>query len=235
VKLVSWNILQGGGRRLDGIIEALTDFEADIITLQEVRAPSAAKIAAHLRGLGLRHSYMSETASKAQNGIFIAARQPLEAGPFLPVDEDETGLCHILEAETDGLTLLPVHFPQKGAQVPLFEALLADSASLLPLEACLLGDLNCGLPFLDSSEKTFANAKYVQALLDAGWVDLYRQANGEAARDFSWISPRTGRGFRYDQALASPSFAARLSAVYYDHSLREARLSDHSALIIETN
>ncbi len=229
MKVVSWNILQGGGKRLDGICDAIKGWAPDVLTLQEVRQSSLAHLSKTCNGLGLRHHYLAQTQSASENTLFIAAQGDLDAGDFMP---NRPGLCHILEAEVAGLTLLPLHFPQKAAQVPLFEALLTDSASLLDLQSLMIGDLNCGLPFEDSSEKTFVNAKYFQALKDAGWIDLYRHLNGSEARDFTWISPRTGRGFRYDHALASPHLAGRAKSLHYDHWVREEKLSDHSALIL---
>ena len=230
MRIVSWNIQQGGGRRLDGICKALGGWSPDIVTLQEVRAKGVDRLTHALKTAGLTHHFVAPTDTASQNTILIASREGIDAGPFLP---DDDGPPHILETETAGLTVLPVHFPQKAAQVPLFEALLTDSESLLCLPALVIGDLNCGLPFEDSSEKTFVNAKYFQALKDAGWEDLYRAANGGDARDFTWISPRTGRGFRYDHALASPKIASRLVSCRYDHTVREAKLADHSALILD--
>lgn len=229
MRIVSWNILQGGGRRLPEVCAALKGWAPDIAVLQEVRRSSVPDLT---KALSLPESYLADTEEARDNAPFIASRDPLEAGDFI---ENREGLCHILEAETYGLTILPVHFPQKAAQVPLFEALLADSASLLDLDTLLIGDLNCGLPFIDSTDKTFANAKYFQALLDAGWVDLYRQHAGPDARDYSWISPRTGRGFRYDHALASPSLAERLVSLTYDHAPRDSGVSDHSAIVLEVS
>ena len=230
MRLVSWNILQGGGRRLADILDALSGWNCDLVTLQEVRSSHVAEIADHLAGLGLRHSYMSSVGSKSENGIFLAARDPIDGGDFI---QDRSGLCHILEAEVSGMSLLPVHFPQKAAQIPLFEAILQDTESLLSLDALLIGDLNCGIPFEDSTAKTFVNAARFQALKEAGWVDIYRAKNGPDARDYSWISPRSGRGFRYDHALASPSFAKQVDRVFYDHTVRENGLSDHSALLVD--
>lgn len=227
---MSWNILQGGGRRLDGILAALTAWAPDVVTLQEVRGRHLDRIATHLDQIGLSFHYMSEHSSDIENGILIAARTPVEVGDFI---EDRSGLCHILEAETGGLTILPVHFPQKAAQVPLFKVLLGDSKSLLALNSILIGDLNCGIPFEDSMTKTFANTRYFQSLKEAGWIDLYRAVHGSDARDYSWVSPRTDRGFRYDHALASPAVAERVDAVWYDHAVRRNGLSDHSALIVD--
>ena len=230
MRIVSWNILQGGGRRLEGILEAIGRWAPDVITLQEVRARHLEQITQHLSKIGLGFHYLSDHATDTENCILIAARDPLEAGDFI---QEREGQCHILEANVADLTVLPLHFPQKAAQVPLFEAVLQDTASLLDLPAILIGDLNCGIPFEDSTAKTFANTKYFQALKEAGWVDAFRQHQGCDAREFSWVSPRTGREFRYDHVLIGPALVPRLNSVTYDHEVRETGLSDHSALIVD--
>lgn len=230
MKVVSWNILQGGGRRLDAICRMLCEWLPDIVTLQEVRRSSVDQLNESLSTCGLKYSFQPDTNSASENTLYIAGREPLDAGEF---QTERSGLCHILEAETMGITLLPVHFPQKTLQIPLFEAVLADTPSLLRRKCLILGDMNCGIPFQDSTDKTFVNTKHFQALKDAGWVDLYRQCHGEKAQDFSWISPRTQRGFRYDHAMGSVSLAKATIDCQYIHSVREQGLSDHSALIVE--
>lgn len=230
MKIVSWNIRQGGGRRLNEICDVLVGWKPDVVVLQEVRRSGVAQLSERLSEAGLRYSFYPETSSNSENAPYIASRDTLDAGEFLA---ERTGLCHILEAQTMELTLLPVHFPQKAAQVPIFEALLDDSSSLLQYNSLLIGDLNCGLPFIDSTNKTFVNAKYFQALIDVGWIDLYRQQYGGAAREFTWISPKTQRGFRYDHALAGSAVARSMSNVHYDHTVREKGLSDHSGLLLE--
>jgi len=230
VKVISWNILQGGGRRLADICLQLMDWSPDIVTLQEVRDSSVNQLNESLSSCGLKYSFVPETESASENTLYIASREPLDAGEF---QIERSGLCHILEAETMGITLLPVHFPQKALQIPLFESVLEDTPSLLQRKCLFLGDMNCGIPFQDSTDKTFVNTKYFQALKEAGWVDLYRQCHGEKAQDFSWISPRTQRGFRYDHAMGSASLAEATIECRYIHEVREEGLSDHSAMIIE--
>ena len=37
MRLLSWNILQGGGKRATGIADAIVDIAPDIVSLQEFR------------------------------------------------------------------------------------------------------------------------------------------------------------------------------------------------------
>ena len=235
MKLLSWNILAGGGQRASGIVKTIQDHAPDIITLQEFRRGSAEdEIVAGLKKSGLKFIHIPETDGK-ENTILIASKYGFDAGPFLP---EPNSPLHLLEAyfsaEVLGfeLSLIAVHFPQKKAQIPLFEALKNDSESLLKTNALIIGDMNCGIPHIDSDSKTFLATQYYQDLLQTGWVDSWRSRHTET-REFSWVSPRTGNRFRYDQVLASPAFNQRVIAARYDHAPREAKYSDHSLMIVD--
>ena len=225
-RILSWNIMHGGGSRLPGILDAIEDHAPDIVTLQEVRRGKAEPVLREgLEAMGFAHIHLPETAEARENTILIAAREPFEAQRW----PDANGQCHDLCAEFDGLTLHALHFPQKKAQLPLFHALLD-----LPTDgrALLIGDMNCGIPFEDSDTKTFQNTHLFQRLLAHGWTDLWRDRHPQA-REYSWVSAKRGNGFRYDHALATASLDRRVRDVRYDHAVRESKLSDHSALIVD--
>jgi exonuclease III len=235
VKLLSWNILAGGGRRAGPIVKTIVGHAPDIVTLQEFRRGSAEnEIVSGLKTAGLKFIHIPETKGK-ENTILIASKYGFDAGPFLPEPNDP---LHMLEAyfsaEALGfeLSLIAVHFPQKKAQIPLFGALKSDSKSLLKTDALIIGDMNCGIPYIDSDSKTFLATQYYQDLLQAGWVDAWRSRHIDA-REFSWMSARTGNRFRYDQILASPKMDVRIQAVAYDHYPRLEKHSDHSLIIVD--
>lgn len=237
MKILSWNILQGGGRRAEGIVKTIAEHAPDIVTLQEFRRGSGEiEIVAGLKKAGLKFIHIPETIAK-ENTILIASKYGFDAGPFLPKPNSP---LHLLEAyfskEVLGfeLSLISVHFPQKKAQVPLFKALKDDSESLLKMNALIIGDMNCGIPLTDSDSKSFYATHYYQDLLHAGWIDSWRSRHKEA-REFSWVSARTGNRFRYDQVMASSAFDTRIKNVSYDHAPREARLSDHSLMILDVS
>jgi exodeoxyribonuclease III len=233
VRLLSWNILQGGGTRSRGIAEYIRGAKPDIVTLQEFRNND--EILAALKSIGLKFIHVPDTNSASEHTILIASRFGFDAGDFMP---EEIRPVPILEASfpDDALgfpfTLLCVHFPQKEPQVPLFKQLIADSASLTNGDALLIGDMNCGIPFADSMTKTFFATEYFQTLLKSGWTDAWRTRHPDAT-EYTWISSVKKHGFRYDQALASQSFDKRIARCVYDHNVRENGLSDHSAMIVE--
>lgn len=235
MKLLSWNILQGGGRRADDIVKTIASHAPDIVTLQEFRRGSAQeKIISGLKEAGLKFIHIPETKG-TENTILVASKYGFDAGPFLAQPNNP---LHMVEAyfsaESLGfeLSLICVHFPQKKAQIPLFEAIAKDSESLLKMNAIIIGDMNCGIPLIDSDSKSFYASRYFQDLLRAGWVDSWRSRH-ENIREFTWTSNRTDNRFRYDHILASPQMDARFDKVFYNHTPRDKKYSDHSLLIAQ--
>ena len=244
MRLLSWNILHGGGGRRQAIAEAITAVGPDAVILQEVRRFDGRGPDPLLEALadgGLGEQVLSPVVG-GENGILIASRWPFQASPLAQAPGQPV---HMLQAELPwpgeggeedyggaSLRLVAVRFPQKEAQVLLFEALLALPAPWRQEASLLIGDFNCGIPFADSDTRTFACTHLFQALLQQGWVDAWRVRHGKA-REFSWISARSGHGFRYDHALVSAPLNPQVKEVRYLHHLREEGLSDHSALVVE--
>lgn len=250
MRLLSWNILHGGGGRRQAIAAAIAALAPDVAILQEVRASEGRGPDPLLEGLadgGLSEQLLSPVVGR-ENGILIACRWPFAASPLAafpgqPVprlqaevpwarEGDEAGGADDIDGASSSLRLVAVRFPQKQAQVPLFEALLALPSAWREQESLLIGDFNCGIPFADSDTRTFACTHLFQALLQQGWVDAWRARHGKV-REFSWISARSGHGFRYDHALVSPPLNPLVREVRYLHHLREGGLSDHSGLVVE--
>ncbi|MEE9315016.1 MAG: endonuclease/exonuclease/phosphatase family protein [Rhizobiaceae bacterium] len=233
---MSWNILQGGGRRATAVVETIASHKPDIVTLQEFRRGSGSdEIIRGLKKQGLGFIHIPETQKRSENTILIASRYGFDAGSFLPEPDTPLSLLEAFFSTANigfDLNFIAVHFPQKKAQVPLFKALQKDSPSLLETSSMIIGDLNCGIPFIDSDSKSFYATQYYQDLLQMGWIDSWRSRN-EEAREFSWVSPRTGNRFRYDQCLCSPAMDRKIKAVFFDHAPRESRISDHSLIVVD--
>ena len=168
------------------------------------------------------------------NSVLFAAKSPFSARRVDPTTT--AGGPHLLEVsmhEMD-LSLHCMHLPQKKAQFPWLQALLDLPTEMRSENHLLIGDINCGIPFEDSETRSFDATHLFQALLQQGWVDAWRSRN-PSGREFSWVSSRSGNGFRYDHALASASLNQLIRDVRYDHNVRTDSWSDHSALLIETD
>ncbi len=235
IKLLTWNILQGGGKRAPGIADQLEAIDPDIVTLQEFRnGKSAPIILDALNKLGLEHQHLAQSTA-AKNTVMVASRTPFDTQEWAE-DLDPTLCVHarfdLADTRIDTLDIFAGHLPQKRAQVPYLDTLGKLSAN--DYEAALIiGDLNCGVPFEDSETKSFVNTHMFQSLLRNSWTDSWRSRNTDA-REYSWISSR-GNGYRYDHCLANEKADALIERVEYLHNVREERLSDHSAMLIELN
>jgi len=233
-RILSWNILQGGGRRTGQIIEAIAGFKCDLVCLQEFRpGKQGERIRQALSDQGLTEQYVAPLPDGVRNSLLVAATTPISAAQVFPADW--VGNPHVARVRLNALgplEIFAVHFPQKKAQVPLFDALLDLDRQIHRDQTLIVGDINCGIPFEDSETRTFVNTHMFSALLAQGWVDVWRSRNADA-REFTWRSSRGANGFRYDHALATDPLNRRIRFVQYKHEVRRARISDHSAMIIE--
>jgi exonuclease III len=235
LNIVSWNILHGGGSRCESILEKIHSSGADIVTLQEFRHGKHGDVLLEgLKSQGLTSVCAPPTSSARENTLLIASRLPMQAEPFpaaaaLPA----RAIKAVIEVSpTVDLQVVAVHFPQKRAQVPYFNALQELSDKWLNGYSLLIGDFNCGIPFEDSQTKTFYATHLFQQLLHSGWCDAWRSRYPDD-REFTWVSTRKGNGFRYDHALVSASLNGLVTGVEYDHEMRLQKISDHSSLHLE--
>ena len=226
MRIIEWNIRQGGGRRTSAIIDALLTHKPDVVVLTEFRInDSGQKVQVALSNAGLS-SQLTTPASSRVNSVLLAAKCPLNR--LTPPLGNE--LHRHVVAECSGLCLFALYFAQNELKRPLFNALLSLPPQYLQTATILLGDFNTGLHSMDEAGATFACANAFQDLLNAGWTDAWRHHHGPA-REYTWHS--SVNGFRIDHLLASPAALASLPNVCYSHGERCPELSDHSMLIAE--
>src|SRR5574341_2573737 len=78
VRIVSWNIRAGGGRRVEGIAGNIERWRADVVALSEFRAtPPSALLKDHLARRGLSFQLATAGAVPASNCLLVASRWPL--------------------------------------------------------------------------------------------------------------------------------------------------------------
>lgn len=229
LRLLAWNIRQGGGARLPAIGEALAAHDADILVISEYRGGDAAnRLRAALAGLGYRHA-TTLTPPPGKNGVLIAARQPFrEHGA---VSDTVPEPYRLVRVEFAGLVLTGIYMPNLLQKVPYWEALIASLAGQAGGAALAIGDFNSCRAYVDEPGAIDRTAHFIDKVEAIGFCDLWRRRYPEG-REFSWYSTR-GNGFRIDHAFLSPMLAARAGLVRYSHGERLAGTSDHSALILD--
>lgn len=238
MRLLSWNILAGGGSRCSAIIRLLTRYDADVIVLQETILARATDLCHALGKSGYAHCFSAPRSPK-ERGVCVLARMPLER-----LNEPPPPHAHIrprgwleLGIVDCGWRIAAVYGPPEGPAVPAFwDAAAAWLACRTTQPFIMLGDFNAGLSKVDAGEYRFKAERGFSELAGIGLVDLWRREHGDR-REHTWFSHagsrRKGRGFRIDHAFASPMLAERVTGCRYDHTVRKRGLSDHSLLIVD--
>ncbi len=227
LKIISWNIRQGGGSRVRKIVEALVSSGATVLVLSEYRNNHNGIL---IRNLLLKSHYRFQfcTAAKANdNSVLIASKFP--ANSVLFPDADEHFPDAVAEAEFPAFRLLGMYLPHKKKHKLfqfLFRQLQGDEKPAL-----LVGDMNTGLNYIDQKGNSFWYSDQLKKLESIGYVDAFRAIHGNK-KEYSWYSHQ-GNGFRYDHSYIHESMLPILKDCYYLHDWREAKLSDHSPMVVE--
>jgi len=232
VRLITWNILHGGGpKRLPEIILSLLAHKPDVVVLTEFRVTRGSSIRGVLNDHGLEFHLTSRSTSRV-NGILIASRVPLL--PVLIAGAPENGRWLAARLPEQNLTVAGVHVPD-DADAPgkrsYWEFLLGAAELWKTTDAVILGDFNTSRRGLDGGPKSQRCTKQLESLLGRGYVDAWRSRNPDKA-EYSWFS-HDGQGWRIDAAYLSPPLAERLQNAWYSQFEREAGLSDHAPLLVD--
>jgi exonuclease III len=231
--VVALNIQHGGGKRTPELIEWLRIQNANIVVLSEWRDnPRGAAIAAALKSSGYDVHSQDGVIS---NGVLIAAKELFDAVAVTPPDA-QIGV--LLKAQwKGGLTVIGAYFPLKPrAKMQFFGVCMEQARQHSDAPFLLVGDLNTGCNDVDlqAGATRFPRASDFVALDSGGLIDQWRRQHGQAAREYTWRSRQNG--FRIDHAFGNEAFVSRYEPLQcdYDHSTRENKLSDHSALILRS-
>ena len=116
MRLLAWNIRQGGGSRLPRIAEALKRHDADILALSEYRGgPSALRLCAALHALGYRHA-TALVPPPSRNGVLVAARCPFHEHGAVEMRLPEP--YRMVSVDFDMFRLIGIYMPNLLAKVP---------------------------------------------------------------------------------------------------------------------
>jgi exodeoxyribonuclease-3 len=244
MRLLCWNILHGGGTRVDRIVEEISAYDPDVIAVTEYRAGPGVGLLAAMKERGLVYAATTNPTGNT-NGIAVFSRTPLRcdrrcAAPrsararWLDIDLPEYGfgasVLHIMAAGS-GKT-----HPTNIAKLRFWNAVLRAARTRLMEPFLFIGDWNTGAHRVDEAGKTYVCAEHFCRLSEIGWTDTWRHHN-PGGTEWTWYSTLKGgvrgNGFRLDHAFATPSLVPRITGCRYSHKEREARISDHSMVVVE--
>ncbi|MBT8191289.1 MAG: hypothetical protein KJO29_12735 [Bacteroidia bacterium] len=226
LRILSWNIRQGGGTRINKILNKVTESESDIIIISEFRNGRTGQV---FRSSLLKHGYRFQNVSAAlpsDNSVAIFSKIPCQqliykdACPFFP----HNIVCSVYDA----FRIYGVYMPHKKKH-KLFEFLTKESKQHENL--IIAGDYNSGKNYIDQKGNSFWYTDQLTQLEESGMEDAFRLKHVDIA-EYSWFSHK-GNGFRYDHIYMNKVLTPVLSDCYYEHSWREKGLSDHSPMFLE--
>ena len=248
MRIISWNIRAGGGKRAGEILAQLLEWQPDIIGLSEFRGTAASQqLAAELAKAGYGYQLMSVNRElPPKNALLLASQYPLEAItlPVMPENPERWILARI--ACQPPLIVGLMHVPNYTTptlKYPFLEAVLEMVDGWDSGPALLMGDMNCGKRGIDEEKPLPATFwrehDFIVGMEERGWLDAFRHLHGDR-REYTWYSHKNN-GFRLDYAFGSPHLAQAIVGARhvwgYDPSRPERRdaLSDHAALIVDLN
>lgn len=245
MRLLSWNIQHGGGKRLARIADAIVSHRPDAVALTEFRtAPGVALIEA-FKDRGYWYAESTNPAA-GDNGVAVISRTPIVRKPssFVPAENLVQWLDVELPEHGFGLGVMHILCSMPGskdrvpgeAKIRFWNAVLEAAEARLHEPFLFVGDWNTGAHRVDEKGKTFVCADHFGKLSAMGWTDLWRRHN-PGNTEFTWYSKFKGgaraNGFRLDHAFATPSLLTRVGACRYSHAERDAAASDHSLMVVD--
>lgn len=253
VATVNVNGVRAAARK--GLQPWLADAGADVVCLQEVRAP----LDALLESVGDGWSVVAhECAIAGRAGVAILARGALDEPVVgLPGVDGDVHTGRWIEASIGGVRVVSVYVhsgengtPKMDAKYAFLDAMTARMVHLRDagVEALVMGDLNIAHTARDirnaAGNKNTAGflpqeRAYVDRWLASGWVDVHRALAGEVDGPYTWWSQRgkafdNDVGWRLDYQLATPGLATTAEAARVDRAPAwDARWSDHAPLVVD--
>ncbi len=243
MRIVSWTIRAGGGKRIEGIADQLRGWRPDVVALSEFRdTPPSQQLSSLLRDLGLTQQRSSVDAHhRASNCLLLASRWPLRLAGLRGRQPEAMRWLVASVGASQPFTLAAMHVPNQvsGRKYPFLDAVLALAQRWRNGPAIFFGDTNSGRMGLDEESPAFTQREedWIDGMEGAGWPDAFRLLHPRK-RIYTWYSPNAGNGFRLDQAFPNPELLPRLRRVRYvwgtvAGSERRDALSDHAAMIVD--
>lgn len=231
MKLVTLNILRGGGKRAPAIVDYLLSLSADVLVLTEFIGNSSGElIRSKLAAAGFGH-FATASDEPNENSVCILSRDAFVSRRFPNLNPADRH--RLISAHFEGLSVYGVYFAQRKEKATLFEFLSQGGHGQSENACFIIGDFNTGLHHKDEKGATFICTAELKSMIESGLVDSWRSRNPDQV-EYSWFS-NVGNGFRIDQVFSNAPADAMIESVCYDHLPRTTKLSDHSALIVETS
>jgi endonuclease/exonuclease/phosphatase family metal-dependent hydrolase len=249
LRILSWNVRNGGGRRRAQQLEVVFARDPAVVALQEVTAPSLEAFGDAFAAAGM---HVVDSFRLAPHGVLlrgprrygqlIASRWPLQTLPpeEFPIPWPERVLSARVYSPWGQVELHTTHIPPGASngwiKIETLEGIYDRLARPSAMPRILCGDFNTPKEELtDGTVVTWARPKRGQrweagernvvcGLAAHGLPDVFRGLHGYGTSAASIVI--RGRPRRYDHVFASPEL--RPEQCTYLHEARDRGLSDHA-------
>jgi exodeoxyribonuclease III len=254
MKIATWNI-NSIKSRIDHVLKWCDSNQPDVLCLQETK--SVDEKFPHIKFRSLGYPHVEHLGERAYNGVAMISKLPLtNVQKNLPNDK-KSAQSRLIGATVGGVRLVNVYGPHGTSMGTEKYALKLDWIKRLrgyfdkqfstQEDVLLCGDLNVAPHELDVwSVPAWRNKLHftkperdaIQDLKKWGFVDLFRQINGDE-QEFSWWSNfrndfEKDRGLRIDHIWASSPLAERCVDCWIDKDPRaREHPSDHAPVVAE--
>lgn len=263
MRIVSVNVNGVRAALKKGMTEWMEAVEADVICLQEVRAPDEVVTSAFPEQWHLEHQVSEQ---KGRSGVAILSRSALTDAVYglgvqgdILTDASHTGrwVEATVQSPAGPVRIVSTYVHSGTAGTPkmddkyAFLEVMTQRLEELAAEydrVVVMGDINIAHTNNDIKNwkgnlKSAGFLPQERAYLDrwfaAGWVDTHRAFAGEQEGPYTWWSMRgqafdNDAGWRIDYQLATPTLASTVTAVRVDRQASwDARWTDHAPLVVD--
>lgn len=226
LKILSWNIQQGGGSRIKRIVESIINLSAEIVVISEFRNNDSGRKIRHLllEG-GYRYQFVTG-AIRNNNAVAIFSKIPSSSNLY--AEADPTYGHNIVEAKFSAFNVIGVYMPHKKKHRLL--SFITELVKKSDVPYIIAGDYNTGKNYIDQRGNSFWYEDELLKLEKTGYMDAFRLISGEV-KEYSWFSHQ-GNGYRYDHTYVDDSIKGIVKDCYYLHAWRQDKLSDHSPMVL---
>lgn len=224
--ILSWNIQQGGGSRVNKIVENLILQSPEVIILSEYKNNDKGTL---IRQKLLANNYKFQgitPANSKDNSVLIASKVATNFRWFKNIDESYS--FNILEADFGAFLLYGVYLPHKKKHT-LFD-FFQQKVKTSQKPIIIAGDFNTGMNHIDQKGNSFWYESDLKDLLSLGMIDAFRYIHKDK-KEYSWYSHQ-GNGYRYDHTYVSESIKNIIHSCEYLHDWRENKWADHSPMLL---
>lgn len=242
ISLFCWNIANPSIERAAKQGEWLRKRPEQILILTEIkRSDGCIFLQRYLESYG--YYTIFPKLEDREYGTMIASRHPLLKSSFsdyvnfLPARVAAAAIS----SPVGVLEIIGVYVPSRDISLEKIrrkKRFLEDTIQALknapkPTYRIFCGDFNVLEPDHAPHYSFFKKWEYAfyKDLMDYQLEDAFRHIN-PLLQEYSWVG-RTGDGYRYDHCFVSKNILPAVEKCFYLHEPREARLSDHSAIIAE--